>query len=261
MSGVGKARKAQTAGDLWHLSIDDLLMPTGSAPQPAGSGPFVLNLSTSTATIPPPPASLPQFEGLRVYLLERKQEGRAQFRLRLGIIESALQADAILAAVREHYPGATLESATDDDESVVAAAVAKASAEAAICETGLTIELPGPVDAFGKAGDSKSAPADDAAQSRAADSEQAKAVKAPKSLLPDVPIEPVQNVRWDIDDLLPDLPVTRPSRSDSERSERPAGRATPPNARGASAQAAKSALAVPADPHMPAPMAECRRIK
>ena len=137
---MGKARKAHAAGDLWHLSIDDLLLPPGESPQPAGPGPFVINLSTSTAPIPAPPARMPRFEGMRVYQLQQADEGEQRFLLRLGIIQSALEADAILSTVSEHYPGATLESATDEDETAIAEAtvtqrvIDKAATDAALSE-------------------------------------------------------------------------------------------------------------------------------
>jgi len=123
---VGKVRNAHTPGHVWHLSLDDLFKPPGETTEPAGPGPFVINLSTSTATIPAPPARMPRFEGLRVYeLQQRAQDGRrVQFRLRLGIIQSALEADAILQRVREHYPGATLETISEADQAAVGEATA-----------------------------------------------------------------------------------------------------------------------------------------
>jgi hypothetical protein len=204
---VGKVRNAHTPGDLWHLSIDDLFKPPGENPEPAGPGPFVINLSTSTASIPAPPARMPRFEGLRVYQLQRAQAGRrVQYRLRLGIIQSALEADAILERVREHYPGATRETIGDEDEAALAAAKAGEAAETRGAATKDTVPS---APAHAKHAEA-ARPATSKGQSAAPDKA---AAKPPASALPDVPLEPVGNIRWDIDELLPDLPVTRPSKS------------------------------------------------
>jgi hypothetical protein len=61
---------------------------------------------------------------LHVYQVQRKESGRPRFRLRLGPITSELEADALLAAVREHYPGALTATAGEDDLRAIAAAAA-----------------------------------------------------------------------------------------------------------------------------------------
>ena len=90
--------------DLWHLTIDDLL---SSPPEPkpiGGAGPYVINLSASTAPISLPPNGLLEFEHLHLYQVQQRENGQQRFRLRLGPIASELEADAILGTVREHYP-------------------------------------------------------------------------------------------------------------------------------------------------------------
>src|SRR5258708_8227725 len=41
-------------GEIWHLSIDDLLAPLPETARLGGPGPFLINLSASTAPIPLP---------------------------------------------------------------------------------------------------------------------------------------------------------------------------------------------------------------
>src|SRR5207253_9050131 len=69
----------------------------------------------------PPKGLLPLFRS-HVYHPGRTHDGRPQFQLRLGIIESGLEADALLSMVREHYPAAIKETAQDDDKAAIARA-------------------------------------------------------------------------------------------------------------------------------------------
>ncbi|HEU4532043.1 MAG TPA: hypothetical protein VFR59_12695, partial [Steroidobacteraceae bacterium] len=105
----------QAAGDLWHLTIDDLLAAPADAPRLQGPGPFVINLSASTAPIDVPAAGLKGYEQLLLYQLKQTEDGRTRFRLRLGPIASELEADAILSALREYYPSAFATNAAEDD--------------------------------------------------------------------------------------------------------------------------------------------------
>ncbi len=124
--GVAGEIKVPTSDDIWHLSIEDLLAPATEPARTAGQGPFVLNLRTSTATIGSPPKGLLPFDRLHVYQLMRSHDGQPQFQLRLGIIESELEADTLLSMVREHYPGAIKERAEDDDKAAIARAACPA---------------------------------------------------------------------------------------------------------------------------------------
>jgi hypothetical protein len=124
--GVAREIKVPTSEDIWHLSIEDLLAPPTEPARAAGVGPFVINLRTSTATIGSPPKGLLPFDRLHVYQLMRSHEGQPQFQLRLGIIESELEADTLLSMVREHYPGAIKEPAEDDDKAAIARAACPA---------------------------------------------------------------------------------------------------------------------------------------
>ena len=62
---------------------------------------------------------MPRFEPLHIYQLQRHQGAQSQFRLCLGIIETNLEADAILDLVTEFYPRARCEPAQDDDRAAV----------------------------------------------------------------------------------------------------------------------------------------------
>jgi hypothetical protein len=178
---VARAGKAHTSEDIWHLSIDDLLAAPKEPARLAARGPFVINLSTSTASIGPPPKGLRSFDSLHLYQLRRGPEDQAQFLLRLGIIATEVEADAILSGMLEHYPGATKDSAEDDDRAAVAAKARPA-------------EPPKPAQPPAKKPPEARRPPPNA---------------APPT--PPVAAKPQEPVRWDIDELLPDLPVTRPS--------------------------------------------------
>jgi hypothetical protein len=127
-----RATKAQRSEDLWHLSIDDLFASTIVPTSGPISGPFVINLSLSSVPSGAMPRGMPRFEQLCVYQLQRPlDERREEFRLRIGVIETELEADAILAAVREHYPAARKETASEEDSRAVALRKAHAAQRAA----------------------------------------------------------------------------------------------------------------------------------
>ena len=183
--GVARVIKVPTSDDIWHLSIEDLLAPPTEPARTAGEGPFVINLRTSTATIGSPPKGLLPFDRLHVYQLMRSHEGRPRFQLRLGIIESELQADTLLSMVREHYPGAIKERAEDDDKAAIARAACPAE----------------PAKPAGAVADAK-----------------APVVQVSKKIAPpaarQAAAKPAEHSRWDIDELLPELAAVRPPGSE-----------------------------------------------
>ena len=124
---MARVIKDQASDDIWHLGIEDLLAPPRDSARTAARGPFVINLRTSSATIGSPPKGLLPINRLHVYELARSDDGRPQFQLRLGIIESELEADALLPMVREHYPAAMKETADDDDRAATASEGAEAN--------------------------------------------------------------------------------------------------------------------------------------
>jgi len=110
------------AEDIWHLTIDDLLAPPSETPRLGGPGPFVINLSASTAPIAIPPKNVLSLASLHVYQVTRTEDGRQRFRLRIGPISTELEADALLASLREVYPGAMTAIAAEDDLRAIASA-------------------------------------------------------------------------------------------------------------------------------------------
>src|SRR3984957_16354620 len=103
-------------GDIWHLCIDDLLAPLPEKARLGGSGPFVINLSASTA-----PIGLPAVKNIAgcqtayVYQVQRTEDRRPRYRLRLGPFATEDEADAILERVRDVYPGALTATADAED--------------------------------------------------------------------------------------------------------------------------------------------------
>src|SRR5260370_6357223 len=234
--GVARVIKLPTSDDIWHLSIEDLLAPPREPARTAGEGPFVINLRTSTATIGSPPKGLLPFDRLHVYQLMRSHEGRPQFQLRLGIIESELEADTLLSMVREHYPGAIKEMAEDDDKAAIARvacpaepakpARAVADAKAPVVQVPKKAATPAArqaapkpaehcrldIDELLAENDDKAAiaraacPAEPAKPARAVADAKAPVVQVPRRAAP----KPAEHRRWDIDELLPELAAVPP---------------------------------------------------
>jgi hypothetical protein len=241
---VARVIKVQASDDIWHLSIEDLLAPPREPARTAGQGPFIINLRTSTATIGSPPKGLLPFDRLHVYQLMRSHEGRPQFQLRLGIIESELEADTLLSMVREHYPGAIKERAEDDDKAAIARAVCPAEpakparavsdAKAPVVQVPKKLAPPAARRAASKPAehclldidellaedDDKAAiaraacPAEPAKPARAVSDAKAPVVQVPKKLAPPAARQaapkPKEHRRWDVDELLPELAAVRP---------------------------------------------------
>src|SRR5580704_11542449 len=117
---------APMAGEIWHLSIEDLFQPVQEAPRLGGDGPFVINLSVSTAPISVPTKALTNSHiDAHVYQIQVTEDGRTRYRLRLGPFASEDEADAILAEVRDTYPGALTATASASDLRVIATMQAK----------------------------------------------------------------------------------------------------------------------------------------
>jgi hypothetical protein len=119
---------APMAGEIWHLSIEDLFQPVQEAPRLGGSGPFVINLSVSTAPISVLSKPFAGNCDAHVYQIQVTEDGRARFRLRLGPFATEDEAEAILAEVRETYPGALTATANDSDLRVIRTMQEKAEA-------------------------------------------------------------------------------------------------------------------------------------
>jgi SPOR domain len=110
---------APMAGEIWHLSIEDLFQPVQEAPRLGGEGPFVINLSVSTAPISIPTKAFAACSDAHVYQIQVTEDGRTRYRLRLGPFATEDEADAILAVVRDTYPGALTATASASDLRVI----------------------------------------------------------------------------------------------------------------------------------------------
>ena len=118
-------------GEIWHLSIEDLLQPLEEAPRLGGPGPFVINLSASSAPIAQPAKQLAEFTATaHVYQIQRSEDRRLRYRLRLGPFATEDEADAILIKVRDIYPSALTATAESDDLRAIGSLQAKAEAMA-----------------------------------------------------------------------------------------------------------------------------------
>ena len=122
--------RAPVTEDIWHLSIDDLLSPLPEKPRLGGAGPYVINLSSSTASIGLPTLNLAGCEAAHAYEIQRSEDGRTRYRLRLGPFDTEDEADVLLDMVREIYPSALTATAAPDDLKAIASIRAKAAAAA-----------------------------------------------------------------------------------------------------------------------------------
>jgi hypothetical protein len=80
-----------------------------------GAGPFVINLHASTAPIGLPAKSPAGNEHARLYQIQRVDDGRIRYRLRLGPFATEDEAEVALAQARLEYPGALMVTAAADD--------------------------------------------------------------------------------------------------------------------------------------------------
>ena len=123
---------APMAGEIWHLSIEDLFQPVQEAPRLGGDGPFVINLSVSTAPISVPTKAFTNSPlSAHVYQIQVTEDGRTRYRLRFGPFASEDEADAVLAEVRDTYPGALTATASASDLRVIGTMQAKADQRSA----------------------------------------------------------------------------------------------------------------------------------
>ena len=106
---------APLTSEIWHLSIDDLLEPLSEPLRLGGPGPFVINLSASSAPLSQPAKTFIAPDGAYVYQIQRMEDRRPRYRLRLGPFVTEDEADAMLAVVRDVYPSALTATAETDD--------------------------------------------------------------------------------------------------------------------------------------------------
>jgi hypothetical protein len=92
-----------------------------------GTGPFVINLHASTAPIGLPSKSPAGNEHARLYQIQRVDDGRIRYRLRLGPFTTEDEAEMALALARLEYPGALMVTAAADDLHAIALVRGKAN--------------------------------------------------------------------------------------------------------------------------------------
>src|SRR5271165_3568671 len=94
----------------------------------ADSGPFVLNLCSSTTPMALAQTDLAELKRFTFFVSRRFEEGRERFRLHMGYFSTLAEAEELLGAVRDIYPGAWAGEAPGKKlrERAVAAAAAQA---------------------------------------------------------------------------------------------------------------------------------------
>jgi SPOR domain len=122
---MGAPINTPLTGDIWHLSIDDLLAPLPETQRLGGYGPFVINLSASSAPIDVPPKGIAGCEHVHFFQVQRIEDRRPRYRLRLGPFVTEDEAEAALDKVRVIYPSALTATADAEDLRVMAAMQAK----------------------------------------------------------------------------------------------------------------------------------------
>jgi hypothetical protein len=128
--------------DIWHLNIEDLFAPLPEKTRLGGPGPFVINLSASSAPIDVPPKGIAGCPHAHVYQVQRIEDRRPRYRLRLGPFTQEDDADAELLKVRAIYPGALTATADADDLRIIAALQVKAPAPPSAAKVAKQIETP-----------------------------------------------------------------------------------------------------------------------
>jgi SPOR domain len=120
--------KTPATGEIGDLTLDDLLAPLPETVRLGGPGPFVINLSTSATPIDMPAKTIAGSQLVHVYQVQRTEDRRPRYRLRLGPFAHEDAADAALKKARDVYPGALTATADADDLRAIATTRAKAQA-------------------------------------------------------------------------------------------------------------------------------------
>ena len=125
---MAETTNTPSSEDIQNLSIEDLFAPLPEKTRLGGPGPFVINLSASSAPIDLPAKSTARFGNAYVYQMQRVEDGRPRYRLRLGPFANEDEADAALPKVRDIFPSALTATADADDLRTIATLRAKAPA-------------------------------------------------------------------------------------------------------------------------------------
>src|SRR5580698_2047599 len=103
-----------------------------AAASAADSGPFVLNLCSSTTPMALAQTDLAELKRFTFFVSRRFEEGRERFRLHMGYFTTLAEAEEWLAVVREIYPGAWAGEAPGKKLRARAAAAAAEQAQHAV---------------------------------------------------------------------------------------------------------------------------------
>jgi SPOR domain len=125
---MGETIDTPVTGDISHLSIEDLLAPLPETQRLGGAGPFVINLIASSAPIGIPSKGIAGCERARIFQVQRMEDRRPRYRLRLGPFITEEEAEAVLANVRAIYPSALTATADAEDLRALAAIQTKQDA-------------------------------------------------------------------------------------------------------------------------------------
>ncbi|MBS0367414.1 MAG: hypothetical protein JSR67_16490 [Proteobacteria bacterium] len=105
----------------------------GDATSAPATGPYVLNLCSSTTPMALAQTDLPELKRFSFFVSRRFEEGRERFRLHMGHFATLAEAEEWLGVVREIYPGAWAGEAPGRKlRERAAAAAAAAEAQAAV---------------------------------------------------------------------------------------------------------------------------------
>ncbi|HEY5307996.1 MAG TPA: hypothetical protein VIK97_05775, partial [Casimicrobiaceae bacterium] len=75
-------------------------------PRPSSRGAFVVNLGSSSTPVALNEPRQPELKGFTFFISRRREDGRERFRLHMGYFESQQDAESMLEAVRDIFPGA-----------------------------------------------------------------------------------------------------------------------------------------------------------
>jgi hypothetical protein len=109
------SREAWMGATPQHLSLDDLFAPLPDYSMLGGSGPFVINLSSSSVPISLPNNGIAVAPNTRVYQIRCVEDRSVRYRLRLGPFVTETQANAVLTVARDNYPAALTATAISSD--------------------------------------------------------------------------------------------------------------------------------------------------
>jgi hypothetical protein len=99
----------------FSAAVDDIFDGQLESTSQSESGPYVINLSSSSAPVSLPTSGIPLTPKTRVYTTRGVDDRRVRYRLRLGPFLTESQANTALSMVRESYPAAFAAPASSED--------------------------------------------------------------------------------------------------------------------------------------------------